>query len=42
MKEKGMNVFDALHAVTCGDNMIISSDSIFDMVGLGRISLESL
>src|SRR3989338_4000039 len=25
MKEKGMNVFDALHAITCRDNKIISS-----------------
>ncbi|MBI2579814.1 MAG: PIN domain-containing protein [Candidatus Aenigmarchaeota archaeon] len=42
MKEKGMNAFDALHAITCRDNKIISSDPIFDRIGLERISLEDL
>ncbi|MBI2583280.1 MAG: PIN domain-containing protein [Candidatus Aenigmarchaeota archaeon] len=40
MKERGMRVFDALHALSCGHDSIISSDRIFDKIGLERIKLE--
>ena len=36
---KGMNVFDSLHAMTCGDDSIISSDKVFDEIGMKRIIL---
>lgn len=39
MKERGMNVFDALHAISCGHDIIISSDKVFDELGLRRIRL---
>ncbi len=42
IKEEGSNVFDSLHAAFCGQgNKIISSDKIFDKLGLERINLES-
>lgn len=40
MKEKKMKTFDALHATACKKDLIISSDSVFDKVGLERIRLE--
>jgi predicted nucleic acid-binding protein len=40
MKHKNVNVFDAFHASFCGKDEIISSDSVFDKLGLKRISLE--
>ena len=40
MKEKYMNTFDALHAISCGKDRIISSDGKFDEIGLKRIKLE--
>ena len=40
IKEDGFHVFDALHAAYCGTNSIISSDHIFESVGLERIRLE--
>ncbi len=40
MKEQGVGVFDALHAAHCGDSVIISSDKMFDRLGLRRIRLE--
>ena len=40
MKTYNLGVFDALHAVSCGHNKIISSDSVFDKIGLERIKLE--
>ncbi|MBI2232400.1 MAG: PIN domain-containing protein [Candidatus Aenigmarchaeota archaeon] len=39
MKKRGMRTFDALHAVSCNSDKIISSDSIFDTF-LERIRLE--
>lgn len=39
IKEKNFHVFDAVHAAYCGDNMIISSDKIFDTIGMKRIAL---
>lgn len=39
MKE-GVNVFDALHASSCGSCDIISSDSVYDKIGLRRIDLR--
>jgi len=35
-----LNVFDAFHAAFCTDNEIISSDSVYEKVGIKRISLE--
>jgi predicted nucleic acid-binding protein len=35
----GMRVFDAFHAAHCGGT-IISSDRVFDRVGLKRVRLE--
>jgi len=40
IKEKGMKTFDALHAVSCKGDKMISSDSIFDKIGVERIKLE--
>lgn len=40
MKERNMKTFDALHAISCGKDKIISSDSVFDAIGLNRIPLE--
>ncbi len=40
MKEKKSRVFDSLHAAFCGDDSIISSDKVFDKLGLRRIRLE--
>lgn len=40
IKDKGLNVFDAFHAAYCENNPIISSDHIFDTIGIERIKLE--
>ena len=40
MKKYKMSVFDALHAVASGNDEIISSDKIYDKIGLRRIRLE--
>ena len=40
MKEKNVGVFDSLHAAHCGDSEMISSDKVFDRLGLKRIPLE--
>ena len=41
VKEQGVNVFDSLHAAWCGPgSKIISSDKVFDRLGLERIALE--
>ena len=40
VKEKKANVFDALHAAYAQFDEIISSDSVFDELGLTRIELE--
>lgn len=42
MKEKGVGVFDSLHAAFCGVSEIISSDKVFDRLGLKRIPLERI
>ena len=42
IKHKRANVFDALHAAHCGtDSKIISSDKVYDKLGLNRIRLEA-
>lgn len=33
-------VFDMMHALACGNDTIISSDKIFDKLGMKRIKLE--
>lgn len=40
MKEHGLNAFDAFHAAKCG-GVIISSDSVYEKVGIKRIRLEN-
>lgn len=40
IEKYGLNVFDAFHAAFCGNDIIISSDSAYDKVGLTRIKLE--
>ncbi|ASJ08658.1 pilus assembly protein [Thermococcus siculi] len=39
MKEHGLNAFDAFHAAKCG-GVIISSDRVYEKVGIKRIKLE--
>ena len=34
-----LNIFDAFHAAFCGSEKIISSDSVYDKIGLNRIKL---
>ena len=41
MKEEGATVFDSLHAAFCGKDKIISSDKVFDKLGLERVRLEA-
>ncbi|MBI4016390.1 MAG: PIN domain-containing protein [Candidatus Aenigmarchaeota archaeon] len=41
VKENGVNVFDALHAAYCAEGEIISSDHIYDRIGIKRIVLEN-
>ena len=40
MKEHGLNAFDAFHAAKCG-GVIISSDRVYEKVGINRIRLEN-
>ena len=40
IKKEGVSVFDAFHSMTCGEDSIISSDSVFDKIGIKRIPLE--
>lgn len=41
MKEHGARTFDAIHAAICGKgDMIISSEGVFDKIGLQRIDLR--
>ena len=40
IKKYKMTPFDALHAVICGNDTIISSDKKYDLIGLKRIKLE--
>lgn len=40
VKEKKANVFDALHAAYAQFDRILSSDSVFDELGLDRIKFE--
>jgi len=43
VKAKRAGVFDALHAAYCGqEHPILSSDRVFDRLGLKRIPLEEL
>ena len=40
MVEDGLRTFDALHAAFCQGDEILSSDKVFERVGLKRIPLE--
>ncbi len=43
MRDEAVGVFDAVHAAYCGEGkMIVSSDKVFDRLGLKRIPLESV
>ena len=35
-----LNVFDAFHAAYCGSDAIISSDTVYDKLGMERVKLE--
>lgn len=41
IEKYGLNVFDAFHAASCGDDLIISSDTAYEKVGLKRVKLET-
>ncbi|HLC67237.1 MAG TPA: PIN domain-containing protein [Candidatus Nanoarchaeia archaeon] len=41
IQEKNVNVFDAFHAAYAYDLSIVSSDHIFDRIGMRRIALEN-
>lgn len=40
IKNNNFNAFDAVHAAYCRDSPIISSDRIFDTIGMKRVKLE--
>lgn len=40
IEKYGMNVFDSFHAAFCDDDKIISSDSVYEKLGIERIKLE--
>ena len=41
VKERDVGVFDAIHAAFCGrTSPMISSDKVFDRLGLERVALE--
>ena len=40
MRRFGLRPLDALHAALCGDDPILTSDAVFERVGLQRIPLE--
>ena len=40
MKDYGLRTFDSLHAAFCQGDEILSSDKVFERVGLNRIPLE--
>lgn len=40
IKEKQANVFDALHAASACNDTLISSDAVYDRLGIRRIRLE--
>jgi predicted nucleic acid-binding protein len=41
IEKEGLNVFDAFHAAYCGNESIVSSDSVYEKVGIERIKLEA-
>jgi len=40
IEKYNLNVFDAFHAAFCSNDKIISSDSVFDSIGLKRLKLN--
>jgi len=40
IQKYNLSVFDAFHAAYCGTDKIISSDSDYDRIGIGRIKLN--
>ena len=40
IEKYNLNVFDAFHAAFCGDDKIISSDDVYESVGIERVKLE--
>ena len=41
MEKYGLNVFDSFNAAYCGNDKIISSDKVYEKIGLERIALEN-
>ncbi len=41
IEKYNLNVFDAFHAAFCGNDKVISSDSIFDTIGIERLKLNN-
>ena len=42
MKRHAMTPFDAMHAVYCGDDLMVSSDKTYDKIGITRIPLGKI
>ena len=40
MERYELNIFDAFHAAYCGGDAIISSDAVYDRLGIERVKLE--
>ena len=40
IEKYNLNVFDAFHAASCKDEKIISSDDVYESVGIERVRLE--
>ena len=40
IEKDSLNVFDAFHAAYCSSDAIISSDAVYDKLGIERIKLE--
>jgi len=40
IEKHGLNVFDSFHAAYCYTDSIISSDKVYDKLGIKRIKLE--
>lgn len=40
IEKYNLNVFDAFHAASCKDEKIISSDDVYETLGIERIKLE--
>jgi hypothetical protein len=41
IQKYGLGIFDSFNAAYCGNNKIISSDSVYEVIGLERVKVES-